>query len=204
MSGFLLNMINRHQGMVDKVQPRIRSMFEPEAAPAVAMDTAGASPADQIARESLNTAVERQSAFSKSPDIEKSTPENPPSAPLSGLFEQPAQADERSRSSDLNSLAGNRIDLMNEQIQSVLSRLGRKSESPESFSDPNGLQKSVSSAATDQTTNKVSSNEIGLTLRIEEILGRLAYQTSDTVKTEAEPLNRSIHDQVSNSPSADQ
>ncbi len=195
MSGFLLNMINRHQGMVDKVQPRIRSMFEPEAAPAVAMDTAGASPADQIARESLNTAVERQSAFSKSPDIEKSTPENPPSTPLSGLFEQPAQADERSRSSDLNSLAGNRIDLMNEQIQSVLARLGRKSESPESFSDPNGLQKSVASAATDQTTNKVSSNEIGLTLRIEEILGRLAYQTSDTVKTEAEPLNRSIHDQ---------
>ncbi len=48
---------------------------------------------------------------------------------------------------------------------------------------------SASSAATDQTTNKVSSNEIGLALRIEEILGRLAYQTSDTVKTEAEPLN---------------
>ncbi len=86
MSGFLLNMINRHQGMVDKVQPRIRSMFEPEAAPAVAMDTAGASPADQMARDSRNTVVERQLAFSKSPDIEKSTPENPPSAPLSGLF----------------------------------------------------------------------------------------------------------------------
>jgi hypothetical protein len=196
MNGFLLNMINRHQGRVDKVQPRIRSMFEPESAPAVATDNAFLSTADTIVKESPDTGFEKQSAFSKSPGIEKSTPDNQPSAPLSVLLHQPAQTDERTRASDLNSLAGNRIDLMNEQIQGLIERFSRKSEPPESISAQNGLQKSALSAATDQSTNKVVSNEIGLTNRIEEALGRLANQTSNAIKTEAEPLNRSIHEQT--------
>ena len=55
-------------------------MFEPESAPAVATDNAFASAADAMIKESEDTGFEQQSVFSKSPGIEKPTPENSPSA----------------------------------------------------------------------------------------------------------------------------
>ncbi|MBL0011643.1 MAG: hypothetical protein IPP22_13105 [Nitrosomonas sp.] len=145
MSGFLLNMINRHQGTVDKVQPRIRSMYEPEPATSVVKDTAFASTANEIVKESLNTGLDMQLAFSKSSNLEKPTPENPPSTSRSVMIEQLAQTDESFSTTDLNSLDRNRIDSMNEQIQSMLERLGQKSKPSESFNSPSGLQNSVSS-----------------------------------------------------------
>jgi len=244
MTGFLLNMINRHQGTVEKVQPRIRSMYEPEPASSVATDTAFTSKANEIVKESLNTGVDMQFAFSKSSNLEKSTPENPPLAPLSDMLQQPARPDEGFRVSELNSLDKNRMDLMNEliqkqsffskspddekstkstpenpplaplsdmlqqparpdegfripelnsrgknhmdsmseQMQSVLERLGQKSELSESFNKPNGLQNSVSSGASDQATSKIVSNETWLTNSIEETLRRLTSQINNVAE----------------------
>lgn len=174
MTGFLLNMINRHQGLVDKVQPRIKSMFEPEPATAVAADNAFESNADAIVKESLNTGFEKQSVLSKSPIVEKPIPENPPSV----MLRQPAQTDEGSRVSDLHSFDRNRMDLMNEQIQGVLARLGRKSESQEPVNGQSRLQNPApSSVVTEPTTIKAVVNETGLTNRIEETLSRLKNQT---------------------------
>lgn len=180
MSGFLLNMINRHQGTVDKVQPRIRSMYEPEPISSVPMDTAFASTANEIVKESGNTEVEMQFAFSKSSNSEKSTPVNPPSAPLSDMLQQSALQYEGLGVSEPNSRESNRLDLMHEQIQSVLERLGQKSEPSESFNSPNGLQNSVSSGgASHQNTSKVVLNETGLPNSIEETLGRLTSQINN-------------------------
>lgn len=180
MSSFLLNMINRHQGTVDKVQPRIRSMYEPEPASSVAKDTAFASMASEFVKESGNSGVEMQLVFSRPSNLEKSTPENPLPAPLLDILQQPAQPDEGFRESELNSLDKNRIDLMNKQIQSVLERLGQKSKPTESFNSPNGLQNSVSSGgASDQTTSKVVLDETGLPNSIEETLGRLTSQINN-------------------------
>lgn len=180
MSGFLLNMINRHQGTVDKVQPRIRSMYEPEPASSVAKDTAFASTASEIVKESLSAGVEMQSAFSRPSNLGKSAPENPPSTHRSVTIVQPAQTDKSFSTTDLNSLDRNRIDSMNEQIQSVLERLGQKSKPTESFNSPNGLQNSVlSGGASDQNTSKVVLNETGLPNSIEETLGRLTSQINN-------------------------
>jgi hypothetical protein len=191
MTGFLMNMINRHQDRVDKVQPRIRSMFEPEQAPDVAVNNAFADTENAMVKESRSSGYEQQSAFPKSPGLDKSIPENPPSAPQSVMFQQPAQTGEGFRSADRHPIDKNRMDLTNEYIQSMLVRLGRKSESPETFNDPNGLQKSVPFEATGQTTGKVVSNEMGLTNRIEETLGRLKNHTDNTVEG-----NRGFQDQA--------
>ena len=265
MSGFLLNMISRHQGTVDKVRPRMRSMFEPETAGVAVRENAFTRAEIELAKENLNTKAEEQLAFSKSSNFEKSSPENPPSAPLFNMLQQPVQPDEGVRTSELNLLDKNRMDLMNEliqkqsifskspdvekstpvippsvpspeilqqpaitdesfgisepnsrennrlnlmhgQIQAVLERLGQKSEPPESFNNRNGLQNSVSSAASDQTHSKIVSNETGLTNGIEETLRRLTSQHNNireekpgsqghaqsssaiTVKQEADPL----------------
>ena len=182
MTGFLMNMINRHQDRVDKVQPRIRSMFEPEQAPAVAVDNAFADTENTTVKDSRGSGYEQQSAFPKSPAVDKSSPGNPPPAPQSVMFQQPAQTGEGFRSADPHPVDKNRMDLMNEHIQSVLARLGRKSASPETLNDPNELQKSVSFEASDQTTGKAVSNELGLTNRIEETLRRLKNHTNNAVK----------------------
>ena len=203
MTGFLLNMINRHQGMVDKVQPRIRSMFEPEAAPAVAMANPFVSTTDKMVKESRDTGLEPQLAFSKSPIIEESTPdETPPSV----MLQQAVQSDEGLSTSDLHLHDRNRMDLMNEQIQSVLARLGRKSIIQEPVNDAKTPQNQVSSDATDQTKSNAVANEQGLANGIEETIRRLKNQTNNakegqrgfegyvqtlptnTVKTEVDPL----------------
>lgn len=178
MNGFLLNMINRHQGMVDKVQPRIRSIFEPEPASAVAMGNAYTSTADTMIKESRDTGFEKQLASSKSPGVKTSTHENP----LPVILPHAVQPDESSSVSDLHSNDRNRMDFMNEQIQSVLARLVRKPEAPDTFNDQNGLQKPVSQGTTEQTTIRADANEMGLTQGIEETLRRLKNQTSDRKK----------------------
>lgn len=177
MTGFLLNMINRHQGMVDRVQPRIRSMFEPESATAVATDNASASNTDATVKESLDTGFEKQIAPTKSTDAEKLTPDNPLAASLS----QPVLSDESPRTYDLHSLDRNRMDLMNEQVQGLLARLVKKTESQDSFNGESGLQQTaLSPGATEQATVKVIVNEQGLTDSIEETLRRFKSQTSNS------------------------
>jgi len=177
VSGFLLNMINRHQGLVDKVKPRMRSLFEPESAPAFSSANAFSSTAD---KQSGDTGYEKQSRFPKSPSIEKSVPENPSS--LSVMFQQSAgQSEQGLRSHEPHTFNSDRMDLMNEPIQSVLARLDRKSESTQNVSAPNGRH-SMSPEASDQTTSKVVSNEMGLSSRIEETLKRLKNQTSQAVE----------------------
>ncbi|MFA6162545.1 MAG: hypothetical protein WC685_03840 [Methylobacter sp.] len=212
-------MINRHQGMVDKVQPRIRSMFEPEAAPAVAMANPFVSTTDKMVKESRNTGLEPQLAYSKSPIIEESNPETSRSA----ILQQAVQSDEGSRASDLHLLDGNRMDLMNEQIQSVLARLGRKSEIQEPINDANKTpQNQASSDATDQTKSNAVANEQGLANGIEETIRRLKNQTNNakegqrgfegyvqtlptnTVKTEVDPLvTLPAHPEITGEQSAD-
>jgi hypothetical protein len=182
MNGFLLNMINRHQDRVDKVQPRIRSMFEPESASAVSEDNAFAGVADTMIKKSLDAGSEKQVVFSKSPGPEKSTPENSPSTPLTILSQQPVQTDEGFRAPDLHSNDRNRMDFMKEKIQSVLAQLGREPEPPEHIKDKNGLQKPVPSVETDQTAITVVSNEQGLNSRIDETLSRLKNQTNNPIE----------------------
>ena len=206
MNGFLLNMINRHQGRVDKVQPRARSLFEPEAAPAVSVDNAFEGTANAMVKESRDTGFEQQPVFSKAPCVEKSIPENPPSAPLSFMFQQPAQADESFRTYEPYTLDRKQMDLMNEKIQSVLARLGGIPESKDPFNGVNGLQNQASSNTGNQTASHVVANEQTIVNGIEETLRRLKNQTGDvveephevqdhahtllanTVKTEADPL----------------
>ena len=182
MTSFLMNMINRHQGRVDKVQPRARSMFEPEQASASAKNNAFEGTANAIVKETRDSGYEYPSAFPKFPGVDKSIPENSPSAPQSVMFQQPAQTGEGFRSADLKPIDKNRMDFTNEHIQSVLARLGGKSESSETFNYPYGLKKLVSSEATEQITSKVVPNEAGLASRIEETLSRLKTRTSNAVE----------------------
>ncbi|MGZ8158731.1 MAG: hypothetical protein ACXWT4_07970 [Methylobacter sp.] len=177
-----MNMINRHQGLVDKVQPRTRSMFEPETAPAVAEDNTFTGAADTMVKESRDTGFAQQPVFSKTLIIDESIPDTPPSAPASALFQQAAQTGEDFRINEPTTLDRNRMEVMNEQIQGVLARLGRKQKSQETFSDANELQKSVPSEAAEQTTGKDVSNEMGLASRIDETLSRLKNQTSHAVE----------------------
>ena len=95
------------------------------------------------------------------------------------MLQQTVQADEARQASDnLHSFDKNSIALMNEQIQSVLARLGGKSESQEPFNDDNRLQKQASAEASRQTAGDVVSNEVSLTGRIEDTLGRLKNHAS--------------------------
>jgi len=208
MSGFLLNMIHRHQGLVDRVQPRIRSIFEPEPAPA-ATDNAFANTADATVNMRPDTGFESPSAFTNFKGLEKSSPETAPPEPLPVMFRKSVQTDESDKVSDLNPLAGNRIGLINEQMQSLLARLAGKPETQEKFiDDPHGLQKPASSEATAQAAINIVSIEQGLSSRIEATLGRLTSQASysrdgqsgfedhahlapaHADKTEADPLAR--------------
>ena len=178
MSGFLLNMIHRHQGLVDKVQPRIRSIFEPEPAPAAATDNAFANTADATVKERPDTDFERPSGFTKSKDIEQSAPETPLPSLGSIMFKEPLQPFEDYKASDPNPLAGNRIDLMNGQIQSLLARLAGKPEPQESTNNSNLSQKPVSSDANGQNAVSLETDDRGLNSRLEETLRRLTSHAS--------------------------
>ncbi|MFZ2311774.1 MAG: hypothetical protein WAV82_04075, partial [Methylobacter sp.] len=168
-------MINRHQGMVDKVQPRIRSMFEPEAASA-AVANPSVSGTDTMVKDSRDTVFEPRLASSKSPIIEKSAPETSRSA----ILQQTVQSDKGLSTSDLHLHDRNRMDLMNEQIQSVLARLGRKAVIQEPVNDANKTpQNQASSDATDQTKSNAVANEQGLANGIEETSRRLKNQTNN-------------------------
>ena len=210
MTGFLLNMINRHQGMVDKVQPRIRSMFEPEAASA-AVANPSVSGTDTMVKDSRDTVFEPRLASSKSPIIEKSAPETSRSA----ILQQTVQSDKGLSTSDLHLHDRNRMDLMNEQIQSALARLGRKTVIQEPVNDANKTpQNQASSDATDQTKSNAVANEQGLANGIEETSRRLKNQTNNakegqhgfedhedtltakTVKIAADPQSKSANHQV--------
>jgi len=180
MNGFLLNMINRHQGLIDKIQPRARSMFEPAPTSAITTENGYAGATDTMVKESVESGFQKQ--FLKSPILEKSAPENPPSMPLSGILPQAVQTDDGFRTYDPHSYDKNRMNLMNEQIQGLLARSGKKLELAKALNDPNGLQKPASPEATDQTAIIVVSNEQGLSSRIEETLGRLKKQTSNATE----------------------
>lgn len=186
MSGFLLNMIHRHQGLVDKVQPRIRSIFEPEPAPTAATDNAFANTADTAVKERPDTDFERPSAFTNFKGMEKSSPETAPPEPLPIMFRESVQTNESGKVSGLNPPAENRIGLINEQMQSLLARLAGKPETQEKFSDPHRLQKPASSEATGQTAINIVSNEQGLSSRIEETLKRLTSQASYSKDSQSE------------------
>lgn len=178
MTDFLQNMINRHQGTVDKVQTRVRSMFEPEPASAVIEDNAFANEASTNIKERHDTGFEKQSVISRPLGIEQPIPENLPPAPLALPFHQSVQGRESFGPADPHPLDKNHMDSMNEQIQSVLARLVRKSEPSEPLNGSTGLQKTVLSGATNYTHNKVVSNETGRTNHIDEALRQLKTQTN--------------------------
>lgn len=188
-------------------------MFEPEAAPSVAVDNTLVGTTDTIVNESRDTRFEPQFASSKSPIIEVSNPEALRSG--SAVLQQTVQSNEGSRASDLHLHDRNRMDLMNEQIQSALARLGRKSVIQEPVNDANKTpQNQASSDATDQTTSNAVANEQGLANGIEETIRRLKNQTNNanegrhgfedpedtltakTVKIAADPQNKSANYQV--------
>lgn len=208
MSGFLLNMIHRHQGLVDKVQPRVRSIFEPESAPAAAGAAFTNIPDATTANERPDTDVENPSGFTKTRNIELSVPESPPPSVGSIVFKQAPRPYEDNMASDPNPPAGNRIDLMDGQIQSLLARLAGKPEPQESFNGSHPLQKPLPSDAAGQNAISLEAIERGLSGRLEETLRRLTNQAdyskdgqseiedheqpapAHADKTEADPLTR--------------
>jgi hypothetical protein len=191
MNGFLLNMINRHQGTVDRVQPRIRSMFEPESTLSVLSNNGFESNSDATVQDNLDTRAEKKIGFSKSPE-NKSISENPLSSPLPISLQHPSQPDQNIRSLDQNSFDPHRIDMMNEQIQGLIQRLSKKSETTEPLGIQNNQLTSDSSEITDHSTNQAASKEIGLSNQLEETLNRLKNQTRILIHTETEPVIKTI------------
>ena len=132
MSGFLANMINRHLGRVETVQPRMRSMFEPDSSPGIRRDSDFSLSETGAVRDSLNTRIETQAKASGPSNLEKSPPQNPQAGPLPMMIRESAEADEYSRILEPNPRDDDRVDLMHEQIQALRARLSQKSKPSES------------------------------------------------------------------------
>jgi hypothetical protein len=176
MNSFLINMINRHQDRVEKVQPRIRSMFEPEPGG----DFSGGhffADTEKVASNELPEATIANHELSDKPAIMESSfhgYQRDTTPPVSQ--EQPAEHGRDPGNFDLPSFSKEPFDSINEKINDVLDRLDENSESTRSFSDLNRYQRSISFKAADKTaTAKPMPDETGLTHRIEETLKRLNY-----------------------------
>ncbi|MXS86164.1 hypothetical protein ABO04_09690 [Nitrosomonas sp. HPC101] len=205
MTGFLLNMIHRHQGTVDTVQPRMRSMFEPGPLSAADPDTAFTGSAEVSVGKNLDTEKSIQ-AYSKLPNAENASPEISQVAPLPDRFQNRPQPEKRVADTKFDSNNENRMDSIHAQIQGLMARIGRASETSATLNDAIGHEQTVTSQATGRAASNVVSNESGLPHRIEETLRRLLKQTNtgkedqhghkdhtqlspiNTIKIEADPL----------------
>lgn len=181
MSGFLANMIDRHQGAVTTVQPRIRSMFESEPAQPIKNDDFAVA-TNEIAKHDVDTKVDRPSGFVPPSNPVEHAPDHAPAASLSIAWQLPFQPDESVKAAGFNSLDSSRLDLMNAQIQSVLARLGRRSESPK-LDDEHVQQKAgFPSHISSPTTDKVKLPDTGIPDGIEETLSRIRSEISRVTK----------------------
>lgn len=186
MSGFLLNMIQRHQGAVDTVQPRIRSMFEPEAtSPINKNDFANAT--NEVVTNDLEPKFDRPFDFVQPSNASKQVSEHMPEVPASYVVQQASQVDLNVTAGGYSSLDSNRLDLMNAQIQTVLTRLGRKTESTEPNHEHFSEKIEFPSNTHAQLTDKVKSPETSKFDGIEETISRLQNEINRVAKLKQSP-----------------
>lgn len=177
MTGFLLNIIHRHQGTVDTVQPRMRSMFEPGPLSAADTDTILTGSAEVSVGENLDTGGTIQ-AFSTPPNAENASSEISQAAALPDILRHHPQPEERVANSKFNVLNESRMDSISDQIQSLMAQIGRASETSATLNDTISHEQVVPSQTTGRAASTVVSNESGLSHRIEETLRRLLIQTN--------------------------
>ncbi len=177
MNSFLVNMINRHQDRVEKVQPRIRSMFEPEPGVEFSGDHAFATTEKVVSKKIPETRLEHQELPNKPAIMEKSFHEYKWETTPPTYQQQPAENHQCPEIFDRPSFDENSFNSINERINNVLAQFAEKSESPQSSNDPNGPQNPNLSGTWDQTAGKNKSDETGLNHLIEETLRRLLNQT---------------------------
>jgi len=184
MSGFLLNMIHRHQGTVNTVQPRIRSMFEPESSHPINKENF-ANTTNEAIKESFDTKVERQFGFVQPSNQEKHAPGHPPIVPKSSELQQTSQLDVNFKTPGQESFESNRLNLMNDQIQAVLVRLGQKPESKEAINEHYHQNIVLPLDTSTQITSKANP-ETTFPEGIEETLSRLKNQINRVAQTKHE------------------
>jgi len=177
MTGFLLNIIHRHQGTVDTVQPRMRSMFEPGPLSAADTDIILTGSAEVSVGENLDTEGTIQ-AFSTPPNAENASSEISQAAALPDMLRHHPQPEERVANSKFNVLNESRMDSISDQIQSLMARIGRASETSATLNGTISHEQVVPSQTTGRAASTVVSNESGLSHRIEETLRRLLIQTN--------------------------
>ncbi|PPD25940.1 MAG: hypothetical protein CTY21_14010, partial [Methylomonas sp.] len=97
MSSFLANMIGRHLGAVEMVQPRLRSVFEPELPAMAARAVESSFPETAAEKASMNTPVDTQATVPGVSIIDAPHPVNPPAQPLPLTVPHPAETAEGSK-----------------------------------------------------------------------------------------------------------
>jgi len=176
VSGFLLSMIHRHQGQLDTVRPRMRSIFEPESA--VAAANVAANIGD---KQSGDSGYEKQPTLSQSPAIEHSIQEKPLSSFRPSRLQQPAaQSDQEQGNIKPPVLDRDRRAYMNKH------RAHLQSELTQTFNEP---EQSIAPGLSKQSTHKTALNVMALTGQIEEILKRYKNQTSHPVEGSRDSQN---------------
>ena len=186
MNSFLINMINRHQDRVEKVQPRIRSMFEPEPGGDFSGGHSFADTAKVHSNELPETAIANHELSDKPAITENSFHEYRRETTRPVYNEQLAENGQHPGNFDLPSFGKEPFDSINERIDDVLDMLDEKTELTRSFSNLNRPQRSISFKAADKTANaKPMPDETGLTRRIEETLKRLNYRSDFIEKSKS-------------------
>jgi hypothetical protein len=186
MSGFLTNMIQRHQGAVDTVQPRIRSMFESESPQLVnSGDFAGST--NPVVKNNLDSKDNREFGIAALSIPVNESSENTSGTPPSSRIQPSSDIDLSITADGRNSLDNERLNSMHVQIQDVLARLNRKSDSTEPSHDNVPLQFEIPHDIHAHSANIVTSPETGSSNNIEEILSRIQSEINRIAQSKQSP-----------------
>lgn len=178
MSGFLTHIIGRHLGTVETVQPRLRSVFEPESPAVAAREAESSLPENTAIKDTSNAQAQIQATVPGFPAYGAPHPASHPAEPVTLTMPVPAEPAEGFKLAPQNQDSDR--EHWRHELQALRAQASQKSEPSDLFKndfkpatstpfDPAGLSAGESTAAVSP-----SGDVEGILKRISDQASRLA------------------------------